>query len=259
MRNTILLFLLCVIPLLGCSKYKVEENHERSSKAADHFESAISKTQSVVASRKVVCDQFQLIAKFSNSTLELAVATDLPDNTIVMVSVRRQYHEKYSTAAYSVDYFSTKSTIGQWRASKSIPIDNTVWMKALKAKQKKMANLGAGLEFEIGSISEKFTASMVIPINQENVMFGVDNKNLEGKAVTQNHDIRIIRGEVLFDHPVLVDDTTEIPITSPEEKSLSPKHGIKINPIMRAKKGSSSSKKYSQKDIDDLLRRYPKK
>ncbi len=46
------------------------------------------------AEAQIVCNKFNLVTKVTGSTLELSVDTDLPDNTVVMVSVSRSYLER---------------------------------------------------------------------------------------------------------------------------------------------------------------------
>ena len=75
----------------------------------------------------------------------MSLDTDLPDNTIVMVSVSRSYWEAGSPDEYSVDYFSEKRMVGAWRSRREIRVDDTSWNSALRAKQKEMAKLGLAL------------------------------------------------------------------------------------------------------------------
>ncbi len=133
---------------------------------------------------QVVCNKFKLVTKVTGSTLDLSLDTDLPDNTVVMVSVSRSYLEKGNTATYSADYFSEKSTVGKWKSKHRISVDSGKWKSALREKQEKMSRLGLG--FDVASISEKITARMVAPINQPDPRFGKQNSKLTGKAVRGN-------------------------------------------------------------------------
>lgn len=94
------------------------------------------------AEAQIVCNKFNLVTKVTGSTLELSVDTDLPDNTVVMVSVSRSYLEKGNAATYSVDYFSEKSTVGTWKLLHIVSIDSDKWKSALREKQEKMSRLG---------------------------------------------------------------------------------------------------------------------
>lgn len=147
----------------------------------------------------VVCDKFTLVTKIKGSILELSLETDLPDNTVIMVSVSRTYLEKDNQATYSVDYFSEKSTVGKWRSVHSISIDNQLWKSALRAKQEEMAKLGLG--FDVASISNKIEMRMVAPINQTDPRFGVRNSNLSGKAV-RTTGVRVVEDEIEIDYPL---------------------------------------------------------
>lgn len=46
------------------------------------------------AHAQVICNKFKLVTKVTDSTLDLSLDTDLPNNTVVMVSVSRSYLEK---------------------------------------------------------------------------------------------------------------------------------------------------------------------
>lgn len=141
----------------------------------------------------VVCDKFNLDAELVGATLTLSVETDLPDDTIVWVSVSRTYFEKGNSEAYSLEYFDEKSTIGDWRIGHEIPIDNDKWEKDIIAYQKEMSKFGQG--FDVASISGSVTASMVVPIKQPNPRFGEKSKNLTGKAVSSSYKNLVVKGK----------------------------------------------------------------
>ena len=148
---------------------------------------------------QVVCNKFELVTKVTGSTLDLSVKTDLPDNTVVMVSVSREYLEKGSTDTYSVDYFSEKSTVGKWKSKHIISLDSEKWKSSLREKQEKMSKLGLG--FDVASISEKITVRMVVPINQPDSRFGKRNLKLTGKAV-RAAGLRVVEDEIEIDYPL---------------------------------------------------------
>jgi hypothetical protein len=160
---------------------------------------------------RVVCDKFNLVTKLTGSTLDLLIETDLPENTVVMVSVSRSYLEKGSTAKYSVDYFSEKSNIKKWRSKHQISIDSQKWKSELRALQEKMSGYGAG--FDVASISDKITVRMVVPINQHDPNFGKRNSNLTGKAVSGSS----LRDEVEIDYPL-----DSPPLGNSQYQSLNP-------------------------------------
>lgn len=151
------------------------------------------------ADAQVVCNKFKLVTKVTGSTLYLSVDTDLPDNTVVMVSVSRSYLEKGNPATYSVDYFSEKSAVGKWKSKHKISIDSENWKSALRTKQEKMSRLGLG--FDVASISDKITVRMVVPINQPDPRFGKRNSKLTGKAVRVT-GLRVVEDEVEINYPL---------------------------------------------------------
>ena len=148
---------------------------------------------------QVVCNKFELVTKVTGSTLDLSVDTDLPDNTVVMVSVSRSYLEKGNTDIYSVDYFSEKSTVGIWKSEHIISLDSEKWKSSLREKQEKMSRLGLG--FDVASISEKITVHMVAPINQPDPRFGKRNSKLTGKAVRAT-GLRVVEDEIEIGYPL---------------------------------------------------------
>ena len=154
-----------------------------------------------IAKVPIVCNEFKLVSKVTGSTLELFVVTDLPDDTVVMVSVSRSYWEKGSPDEYSVDYLSEKSTIGKWKLKQNISIAGKKWENALKAKQEAMSGIGFG--FDVANISDKIEVRMVVPINQSNPIFGKQNSNLTGRAVSLTGMHVIIEDEIEMNYPLV--------------------------------------------------------
>ena len=154
-----------------------------------------------VAIADVVCDKFDMKYKVCGKTVELSLDTDLPDNSVLMVSVSRSYFEKGNSTRYSHDYFSERSTVGKWRKTRKISIDSDKWESSLREKQKELSRIGLG--FEVASISEKISISMVVPINQPNPEFGEKNSKLTGKAVhTGRFGLRVVEKEVEIKFPL---------------------------------------------------------
>ena len=151
------------------------------------------------ANAQVVCNKFKLVTNVTGFTLDLSVNTDLPDNTVVMVSVSRSYLEKGNSDRYSVNYFSEKSTIGKWKSKHRISIASETWKSALRTKQKKLSMIGLG--FDVASISDKITVSMVVPINQPDPKFGNQNSKLTGKAV-RTTGLRVVEDEIGINYPL---------------------------------------------------------
>lgn len=151
------------------------------------------------ADAQVVCNKFKLVTKVKGSTLDLSVDTDLPDNTVVMVSVSRSYLEKGNPDMYSVEYLSEKSTIGKWKSRHTIFVDSEEWKSSLRTKQQKMSRLGLG--FDVASISDKISVRMTVPISQPDPRFGELNSNLTGKAV-RTTGLRVVVDEVDLNYPL---------------------------------------------------------
>lgn len=184
--------------LIGCSG---EEPNKQQSPNSDTPQVEAKKLAEVSSTNetKIVCDKFKLVTKFTGSTLDFSIDTDLPDNTVVIVTVSRSYLEKGNSDTYSVDYFSETSTIGKWKSNQSISIASEKWKMALKAKQEEMSKIGLG--FDVASISNKIEVRMVVPINQPDPKFGNRNQNLTGKAVKTN-DIRVIKDKIEINYPL---------------------------------------------------------
>ena len=154
-------------------------------------------------SEGIVCDQFDIASTFEDSSLILSIATDLPDDTVLMISVSRSYFEEGSSTEYSHDYFSEKSTVGKWRSNHLIRLSNAKWKSSLEAHRKKMSRMGLG--FNISNIANVIEVRAVVPINQPNPKFGNGNADLIGSRV-ENKGLRVVKGEVELEYP-LGDDT----------------------------------------------------
>ncbi|MFH2032175.1 MAG: SH3 domain-containing protein [Bacteroidota bacterium] len=189
-KYKIILIFFAATLLICCSGKGTENTKQKDSKPIE---------VTTKSNNQIICDRFKINEKITNSSLNLSVDTDLPDNTIIMVSVSRLYWEPNNSSAYSEDYFSEKSTVGKWKSNQVIPINSKIWKEALSAKQKQMSRLGFG--FDVESISNNITIRMVVPINQSNPMFGEKNVNLCGKAVI-NKGIRIVEDEIKIDYPL---------------------------------------------------------
>ena len=161
----------------------------------DHHPEAGGVTQPT----KIVCNKFKLVSKLTGNTLHLAVDTDLPDSTEVMVRVSRTYIEKGSKETYSVDYLNEKSTVGKWKSNHTVSIDSTTWKRLLREKQELMSRLGSG--FDVASISDKIGVAMVVPVNQADPRFGKWNSQLAGNAVSTS-GLRVVKDEVEIPYPL---------------------------------------------------------
>ena len=185
---------------------------------------------------KIVCDKFNLKATLDGQLLKVSIDTDLPDNTRLMVGVHRLFNIVYDQEEYLIDYFSEKSTVGQWRGGKTILLDNNKWLSQLVELEAKWHNIESANQkfksdysnsripseweeelnktYEVDKISDTIEVSMVVPINQSNPRFGWRNKNLVGKAVSTK-DLRIVEDEVQIHYPLKKSPTG---CSSPDEK-----------------------------------------
>jgi hypothetical protein len=201
--------LLC-LAFLGCT---ANPTHEEAAPSLD-WEGKQGESEST-AQLQVVCNRFELVTEVTDSTLGLSVDTDLPESTIVMVGVSRSYLEKGSPDQYSVDYLSESSTVGKWKSKHRISIASDKWKAALRAKQEKLSRIGLG--FDVASISDKISVSMVVPINQPDPRFGERNSNLTGKAVTMaSKGGKTVAGEVVGPMYTVEDEIhIDYPLDSP--------------------------------------------
>jgi len=170
-----------------------------------------------VAIADVVCDKFDMKYKVSGKTVELSLDTDLPDNSVLMVSVSRSYFEKGNSSRYSHDYFSERSTVEKWKETRKVSIDSDKWRSSLREKQKELSRIGLG--FEVASISEKISIFMVVPINQPNPEFGEKNSKLTGKAV-HTEGLRVVEREVEIKFPLDSKQAEEKPLPSLDPRAL---------------------------------------
>jgi len=90
------------------SKYLLTNNEElvelnRQAKAAKLSDSYL------------VTDTFDIVASIQGSILKLSLDTDLPDDTVISVTVARSYWEKGNSEEYERPYFEQDSTVGKWR------------------------------------------------------------------------------------------------------------------------------------------------
>lgn len=153
----------------------------------------------ITSNAQITCDVFDINYELNSNELLVSLETDLPDNTILMVSISRSYWEKGNASEYSIDYYSERTTVGKWRKDQRISVDNSIWETKLESKQKEMA--GVGLGFDVDKISDEIAISMVVPINQSNPKFGDRNANLSGEKVNTS-GFRVVRSEEAFDFPL---------------------------------------------------------
>ena len=149
----------------------------------------------------VLCDTFELGTNIQGSVLGLSLNTDLPDDTVISVTVDRSYWKQGDAEEHSRRYFEQESTVGEWRSTHEINIDAASWKRDLKDFQEKMANAAVG--FEVARISNDIDISIIAPVNmQSNAAFGDRNENLNGKAVTIMSYGKLVRGDTQLAYPL---------------------------------------------------------
>ncbi|QEF96761.1 hypothetical protein Mal15_07910 [Stieleria maiorica] len=179
----------------------------------------------------ILCDRFEIQASRLDDTLTISLATDLPDSASMIVSISRSYREVGSSAVYSLDYFSEKSTVAEWRSPRTFRVDADRWRRSMKAKQREMAALDLG--FDVAAINDTVDVSMVVHINQADRRFGHKNANLFGKAVASS-GLRTIREEKSIPFPL--EETTRRPANGSFDESA-----FFFNPNRKKSSGKKSS------------------
>lgn len=180
------LFTLLAVHLTGCGGDSAEP---------------VTDAEAVTSADSVICDTFELITNIQGSMLELSLDTDLPDDTVISVTVGRSYWAQGNSKEYSRRYFDQESTVGEWRSRHEIDIDPAGWKRNLKDFQAKIAKATVG--FEVARISDDIEVSIIVPINmQTNAAFGDRNKNLKGEAVTIKSYGNLVRGDTQLAYPL---------------------------------------------------------
>lgn len=200
-KCTHVLVALTMTLVMSCSRERPENEEKAHERAKPQVEARKLAETPIATEIQIVCDKFELVTKVAGSTLDLSVDTDLPDNTVVMVSVSRSYLRKGNSVAYSENYFSERSTIGKWKSGHRISIADEVWITAVRARQELVSRFGPS--FDVASVSENVKVSMVVPINQPDYRFGDRNRNLIGKAVTVlEGGLRVVSDEEEIEYPL---------------------------------------------------------
>ena len=114
--------LLCIIFVIAMQVFPINKPSEKllieSSKEQVQPE---KKTISAKGSNaQIVCNKFNISARVSGSIISLSINTDLPDNTVIMISAFRSYWINENSKEHRHDYFSKKSTAGQWKSKHKI-------------------------------------------------------------------------------------------------------------------------------------------
>jgi hypothetical protein len=152
------------------------------------------KTSSVIS--KVFCNKFNVNTILKGKELEFWLNSDLPDDTIVMVSVSRRYWIKASSGTYSGSYYGKRILVQELRKPLTVILDDNKWRRQIEKKHKQIEPNGEPLQ--VSKISDEVELKLIVPVNQDNPAFGPRNVNLEGPMVTTEQDFRIIRKEKMF-------------------------------------------------------------
>ena len=153
------------------------------------------KTTSSVTS-KTFCNRFNVNTVLKGKGLQFWLGTDLPDNTIVMVSVSRLYWIKGSSGTYSSSYYGKSIFVQELQKPVTVIIDDNEWRKQIEKKHKQIEPSVEPLQ--LSKISDEVELKLIVPINQDNPAFGPRNVNLEGTMVTAEQGFKIIRKEKTF-------------------------------------------------------------
>ena len=171
------------------------QNSETEKKEAVSTVDDNQKTISSVNS-KVFCNSFNINTILKGRELEFWLNTDLPDNTLVMVSVSRRYWIKGSLGTYSGSYYGKSIFVYELRKPVTVILDDKQWRRQVEEKHKQIDPSGEPLQ--VSKISDEVELKLVVPINQDNSAFGPRNVNLEGTMVTAEQGFKIIRKEKMF-------------------------------------------------------------
>lgn len=115
-----------------------------------------------------------------------------------MVGVRRLYWHTGSDTAYVESYFSERSTVGAWRESRTLKIDDDGWREKIARTQRIFA--AAGDPFTVDRIDDDVEVSFTVPVNQKDPRFGSRNEKLTGSKVETGR-LRVVREEVAVKLP----------------------------------------------------------
>ena len=127
---------------------------------------------------QVVCGKFDATVTISDHVVSLSLETDLPDDTNISISITRDYYQSGSRESYSEYYFSgTVNAIGVSQV-RQVNFQDEVWFNALQKRKDIMARIGG--PFREQRIAQYITVQFLVPVNQDNEMFGSRNANLEG-------------------------------------------------------------------------------
>lgn len=179
-------------PLTTTSEQQIAETEKK--KAVSALNENQKTTSSIIS--KVFCNKFNVNTVLKGKELEFWLDTDLPDNTIVMVSVSRRYWIKANSGTYSGAYYGKSTFVQDLRRPVRAIIDDNEWRRQIEKKHTQIEPSGEPVQ--ISKISDEVEVKFIVPINQDNPAFGPRNANLEGTMVTAEQGFKIIRKEKMF-------------------------------------------------------------
>ena len=153
---------------------------------------------SLVQGQTVQCDRFQLEVTPRGTELAISLDTDLPDATVLMVSVSRSYWAGAPLEEYPLDYYESRSTVADWRHVRRVSVEDGIWRRKLDERLRLLA--AAGEPTRPTRIDTLITVSFTVPINQPDPRFGPGNRNLVGARVATT-GLRIVRSESKLSRP----------------------------------------------------------
>ncbi len=172
-----------------------QQNIEREKKKAVSPVNKIQK-KTLSITTKVVCRKFDVNTVLKGKEIKFWLNTDLPNDTIVMVSVSRPYWQKGSSATYYGSYYAKRSFVRELNRPVTVIIDDNEWRRQIEKKHKLITSVGESLQ--VSTVSDKVELNLTVSVDQDNPAFGRRNANLEGTMVKADHGFRIIREEKTF-------------------------------------------------------------
>ncbi len=97
--------------------------------------------------------------KVSPRRLRIRATTDLPDGTMLYVSVDRQYHERNNDETYSGEIFERDVAVQAGHVELEIEVDDSRWYQKRREDERKFA--GMGVFGELGRISDEVDVSVL--------------------------------------------------------------------------------------------------
>lgn len=154
---------------------------------------------------EIVVTRFKIKTRRVGKILTVALDTDLPTTTKIMVSVDRGYRRKGSNEVYIAEYFSTSTTVEALTngIKVDLDIDLGIWKQRLERIRLVLAAAGEPRP-PVVKVDDSLTVSMIVPIDQA-PPFEQSNRNLKGKFIS-DWIFPIIDQEVSVSYPASVEE-----------------------------------------------------